>query len=98
MLLQDRGGLADLVASTLRPLQDARGGARPLIDTLNAFFAAGGNSAGAARVLHLSVRAVNYRLNRVRTLTGRDPGQAEDRFALQVAVLGAKLLDWPDAS
>lgn len=97
VLLQDRAGLADLVASTLRPLQDARGGARPLIDTLTALFAAGGNAAGAARVLHLSVRAVNYRLDRVRILTGRDPGQAEDRFALQVAVLGAKLLAWPDA-
>ncbi len=98
VLLQDRTGLADLVASTLRPLRDARGGAAPLIDTLSAFFAAGGNSAAAARSLHLSVRAVNYRLDRVRDLTGHDPLQADDRFALQVAVLGAKLLDWPHQS
>lgn len=96
VLLQDRTGLADLVASTLRPLEAARGGAAPLVDTLSAFFAAGGNSAAAARSLHLSVRAVNYRLDRVRDLTGHDPLQADDRFALQVAVLGARLLDWPD--
>jgi sugar diacid utilization regulator len=45
--------------------------------------------------LHLSVRAVTYRLDRVRSLTGRDPGDPEDRFVLEVALRGALVLDWP---
>jgi DNA-binding PucR family transcriptional regulator len=41
-----------------------------LLRTLQAYFAAGGNAAEAGRRLHLSVRAVTYRLQRVRELTG----------------------------
>jgi DNA-binding PucR family transcriptional regulator len=41
------------------------------------------------------VRAVTYRLERVATLSGRDPTDPADRFTLNTAVLGAKLLDWP---
>ncbi|MCW2526331.1 MAG: CdaR family transcriptional regulator [Pseudonocardiales bacterium] len=95
VLLRDRGTLADLISSTLKPLLGARGGATPLMETLAEYFAAGGNAALTARALHLSVRAVTYRLDRVRELTGRDPARADDRFALHVAVLGAKLLGWP---
>ena len=98
MLLRDRATLSDLVESTLAGLRPAKGGAQPLIDTLDAWFARGGNSAGAARDLHLSVRAVTYRLARVRELTGLDPDAPEDRFTLHVATLGARLLDWPTAS
>jgi DNA-binding PucR family transcriptional regulator len=43
----------------------------------------------------MSVRTVTYRLARVKTLTGHDATDAAQRFALQVAVLGARLLDWP---
>jgi DNA-binding PucR family transcriptional regulator len=46
--------------------------------------------------LHLSVRAVTYRLDRVRRLTGFDPLDPAHRFTLQAAVLGARLLGWPD--
>ena len=95
VLLRDRAALADLVETTLGPLRIARGGAGPLLDTLRVYFGSGGNSARTARRLHLSVRAVTYRLGRVRALTGRDPAQQDDRFALQVAALGAVLLDWP---
>jgi DNA-binding PucR family transcriptional regulator len=38
---------------------------------------------------------VTYRLERVATLSGRDPTDPADRFTLNTAVLGAKLLDWP---
>jgi DNA-binding PucR family transcriptional regulator len=48
-----------------------------------------------ARRLHLSVRAVTYRLDRVRTLTGYDPTDPAQRFTMHAAVLGAKLLGWP---
>ena len=52
-------------------------------------------TAAAAR-LHLSVRAVTYRLDRVKSLTGFDPLDPAHRYTLQTAVLGAKLLDWPE--
>jgi DNA-binding PucR family transcriptional regulator len=45
--------------------------------------------------MHLSVRAVTYRLAKVRQLTGYDPTDADHRFVLHAVVLGARLLDWP---
>jgi sugar diacid utilization regulator len=95
VLLRDRAGLNELVVSALSPLATARGGAGPLLDTLAAYFASGGNTAHTARSLHLSVRAVTYRLERVRALTGYDPGEPADRFTLQIATMGARLLGWP---
>ena len=96
VLLRDRVALIDLVATVLSPLAQARGGARPLLDTLAGYFAAGGVSAAAARRLHLSVRTVTYRLDRVRRLTGHDVTEPTQRFTLEAAVLGARLLDWPN--
>ena len=95
VLLRDRTAITDLVRTVLMPLGAARGGAAPLLATLEAYFARGGIAAAAARDLHLSVRAVTYRLARVRELTGRDPGLPADALTLQVAVIGARLLDWP---
>lgn len=95
VLLRDRAAMADLVDALLAPLQQARGGAGPLLETLAAYYEAGGNAAHAARTMHLSVRALTYRLDRVRQLTGHDPARSGQRFALHAAVLGAKLLDWP---
>ncbi|MFF8833725.1 PucR family transcriptional regulator [Streptomyces sp. NPDC015131] len=96
VLTRDRQAMADLVRSVLGPLQGARGGARPLIDTLTAYFDTGCVSAEAARRLSLSVRAMTYRLDRIHRLTGADPGDPVDRYTLQTAVIGARLLDWPD--
>ncbi len=96
VLLRDRVAIIDLVATVLRPLERARGGARPLLETLEGYFASGGVSAAAARRLHLSVRAVTYRLDRVRQLTGHDVTDPTQRFTLEAAVLGARLLDWPN--
>jgi GGDEF-like domain/PucR C-terminal helix-turn-helix domain len=95
VLLRDRTAITDLVRTVLMPLSAARGGAAPLLATLAAYFARGGVAAAAARDLHLSVRAVTYRLARVRDLTGRDPGLPADALTLQVAAIGARLLDWP---
>jgi sugar diacid utilization regulator len=95
VLLRDRMAITDLVRTVLMPLGAARGGAAPLLATLAAYFARGGVAAAAARDLHLSVRAVTYRLARVKELTGRDPGLPADALTLQVAVIGARLLDWP---
>ncbi len=95
VLLRDRAAITDLVRTVLLPLAAARGGAAPLLATLAAYFARGGVAAAAARDLHLSVRAVTYRLARVRELTGRNPALPADALTLQVAVIGARLLGWP---
>jgi len=95
VLLRDRAAITDLVQTLLTPLARARGGPGPLLATLAAYYARGGVAAAAARDLHLSVRTVTYRLARVKELTGRDPARPADALALQVAVIGARMLDWP---
>ncbi len=95
VLLRDQAAIAELITTALGPLAGARGGAGPLLETLDAYYATGGVATETARRLHLSVRAVTYRLERVAQLLGRDPTAAEHRFVLQTAVLGARLLDWP---
>ncbi|WP_432512477.1 PucR family transcriptional regulator [Kineococcus sp. SYSU DK001] len=96
VLLRDRAVATDLVETTLGPLREGRGGAAPFLDTLEAYLASGGNTTEAARRLHLSVRAVTYRLARVRDLTGIDPTRPEARFGVQAAVLAARALAWPE--
>ncbi|MFD3489982.1 PucR family transcriptional regulator [Streptomyces sp. NPDC058690] len=95
VLTRDRQAMADLVRSQLGPLQQARGGAEPLLKTLSAYFDAGCVAAETARQLALSVRALTYRLERVHQLTGSDPSDPMHRYTLQTAVIGARLLDWP---
>jgi sugar diacid utilization regulator len=95
VLLRDQPAIVDLVSAVLTPLVQARGGAQPLLATLDAYFGTGQVATEAARRLHVSVRTVTYRLNRVKQLTGYDPGHPEHRFTLEAAVLGAKALNWP---
>jgi len=95
VLLRDRAALLSLITGTLTPLLQARGGPGPLLETLLAYVDCGGNNARTARRLHLSVRAVTYRLSRVHDLTGHDPTSPEGRLPLHLAALGARLLDWP---
>ncbi|MFF8596882.1 PucR family transcriptional regulator [Streptomyces sp. NPDC015220] len=96
VLTRDRQAMADLVRDTLGPLRTARGGAQPLVDTLSAYFDAGCTAAEAARRLSLSVRAFTYRLERIHKLTGADPSDPVHRYTLQTAVIGARLLGWPE--
>ncbi|GIJ51400.1 hypothetical protein Val02_82860 [Virgisporangium aliadipatigenens] len=95
VLLRDRDAIVDLVTTVLGPLTAARGGPRPYLDTLSALFDNQGNHTATARQMHLSVRAVTYRLDRIKTLTGYHPGEPTQQFTLHAAVLGARLLDWP---
>ncbi len=95
VLLRDRAAIADLITTTLEPLTRTRSSTSHLLDTLDTYLAAGANTAETARRLHLSVRAVTYRLARIRQLTGLDPADTDLRFTLHAAVLGARLLDWP---
>ncbi|WP_329411982.1 helix-turn-helix domain-containing protein [Streptomyces sp. NBC_00704] len=95
VLTRDRQAMADLVLGALGPLTTARGGARPLLDTLTVYFDSGCVAAESARRLSLSVRALTYRLERIHKLTGANPADPAQRYTLQTAVIGARLLDWP---
>ncbi len=94
VLFRDRAAITDLVTTVLGPLRHTRGGAEPLIDTLAAYFSTG-NAVAAAHRLHLGVRTVTYRLQRIARLTGYNPTDPTRRFTLEAAVLGARLLRWP---
>jgi hypothetical protein len=92
VLSRDRSALAEMVEATLGGLDDARGGSEPLIATLEAYFATGGNTSETARRLFLSARAVTYRLETIAKRTGRSVQGHEDRFVLEMAVRGRRLL------
>jgi DNA-binding PucR family transcriptional regulator len=96
VLMRDRAAMADLVRTVLGPLTQARGGAGPLLQTLGTCAAAGYVNAEAARRLQVSVRTLSYRLDRVKVLTGYDPADALQRYTLETAAMGARLLGWPE--
>lgn len=95
LLTQDLDLLRHTVDGVLGPLSAARGGAGPLVETLEAYFDEALSTTAAARSLHLSVRAVSYRLERIVALTGRSLRDPLDRFILETAVRGRHLLDEP---
>ncbi len=95
VLLRDESAMTDLVEAVLGPLAGTAEGPDRLLRTLEAYFAAGSNTSAAARTLHLSVRALSYRLQRVQELTGYRAGDPAQQLTLHVAVTGARLLDWP---
>jgi sugar diacid utilization regulator len=96
VLQRDQPAIVDLVQAVLSPLLRARGGAQPLLDTLETYFETGGVATEAAKRLHLGVRTITYRLDRIKALTGYSPTDPAHHFALHAAVLGAKLLAWPE--
>ncbi len=98
VLLRDRESMVELVESVLGPLRLARGGVGPLLETLHVFLSAGAVATETARRLHLSVRAVTYRLKRIADVTGYDPTDADQRLTLHVAVAGAHLLRWEETA
>ena len=59
-----------------------------MLETLEAYFASGGVTTATAARLHLSVRAVTYRLQRIGEVLGLDPTDPAHRFTLHAAVLG----------
>ncbi|SHN60788.1 transcriptional regulator, CdaR family [Geodermatophilus obscurus] len=95
VLGRDQAAILDLVRDVLSPLDQVRGGAEVLLETLREYFNAGEVATEAARRLHVSVRTVTYRLARVAQLTGYSVSRPDQRFSLHAAVLGARLLDWP---
>ncbi len=94
VLVRDRQAALDLVTSTLAALVAARGGTA-LLQTLRVYYQTGAVATETAARLHLSVRAVTYRLSRIADLIGRDPTDPAERLQLQAAVTAADLLGWP---
>jgi DNA-binding PucR family transcriptional regulator len=62
-----------------------------LLETLDAFFAAGGVLEGAARALFVHPNTVRYRLRRVGEITGLSPLAPRDAFALRIALTIGRL-------
>ena len=62
---------------------------------METYFATGAVATEAARRLHLSVRTITDLLTKVKKVTGHDPTDATERLALHMAVVSARLLDWP---
>jgi hypothetical protein len=62
-----------------------------LIDTLDAFFAAGGVLESAARALFVHPNTVRYRLRRIGDVTGFSPLVPRDAFALRIALTIGRL-------
>jgi sugar diacid utilization regulator len=98
VLARDQAATDDLVRDVLAPLAAARGGPEVLLETLRGYFDSGAVATETARQMNVSVRTVTYRLARVKALTGLDTSDPASRFALQVAVEGARLIGWPDRS
>jgi sugar diacid utilization regulator len=98
VLARDQAATIDLIRDLLMPLTGARGGPELLLATLRCYFTSGAVATETARRMNVSVRTVTYRLARVKALTGQDPNDPATRFALHVAVEGARLLGWPEHS
>ena len=62
-----------------------------LLETLDAFFAAGGVLESAARELFVHPNTVRYRLKRVAEVTGLSPLDGRDAFALRIALTVGRL-------
>ncbi|MFG3660087.1 PucR family transcriptional regulator [Streptomyces sp. NPDC047706] len=92
---RDQAAITDLVDTVLGGLEASRGGPARFLETLFAYFESGCLSTVTARRLGVSVRTVTYRLTRIRQLTGHDPADPDQRYVLQTATLGARLLNWP---
>jgi sugar diacid utilization regulator len=95
VLGRDQAAIVDLVRDVLGPLENVRSGPEILLETLQQYFDEGEVATETAKRLHVAVRTVTYRLAKITSLTGYNAARPEQRFALQAAVLGARLLDWP---
>lgn len=91
LLERDPQAFRDLTAQIRSRLDMARGGAQPLFLTLEAYFDTGANTTETARRLHLSPRAVTYRLAAIERVTGLDPRRSPDRFTLEIATIGSRV-------
>ena len=62
-----------------------------LLETLDTWFSAGGSTARAASRLHCHRNTVLYRLNRIASLTGRNPASPDSSAQLYIALQAIRL-------
>jgi GGDEF-like domain/PucR C-terminal helix-turn-helix domain len=94
-LFRNQTLLEDLVRSVLSPLTDMRGGPAEQLDTLRAYFDNHAVATATARALHLSVRGLTYRLQRLRAVLNHDLDDPQQRLTVELALVAARLLNWP---
>jgi GAF domain-containing protein len=87
LLLGGQRDVAAFLADTLGPVvdYDARRGTA-LVQTLEAYFAAGGSQSRAAETLHVHVNTVTQRLERVGRLLGEDWQRPANALEVQLAL------------
>jgi hypothetical protein len=95
-LARDDALLAELVGSVLAPLENLRGGVRAGVQTLQAYLDNRGSATATAQALHLSVRGLTYRIARIQSLLSQDLDTPQERLTVELALLAAKLLGWPE--
>ncbi|MBB5174408.1 CdaR family transcriptional regulator [Texcoconibacillus texcoconensis] len=66
-------------------------GQRDLLDTLEAYIACDGRVQETAERLYIHRNTLHYRLEKIKEVTGKDPRQLTDLFALYFAILVEKL-------
>jgi PucR family transcriptional regulator, purine catabolism regulatory protein len=87
LALQQSSVLRDFYHELLAPLVEYdRHKRSDLVQTLEAYIAAGNSPSETATRLHLHRNTVLYRLRRIRELLGRDPDDPEERLGLQLAL------------
>jgi purine catabolism regulator len=78
---------AALARSVVQPLIDYdRKSGRNLLETVETYLATGGNASSTARQLNLNRHSMHYRLDKLAELTGRDLGDAADRFVVDLSI------------
>ena len=94
-LARDPALLEELVTNVLTPLEALRGGPRDAVTTLQAYLDHRCSATATAQALHLSVRGLTYRIERIQGLLGQDLDTAHERLTIELALLAARLIDWP---
>lgn len=89
-LAGDQRAVSRLKHGVFAPLNNA---ANPMLQTLQAYLAYGGALEPAARSLFVHPNTMRYRLHRITELTGRDPWNPRDVFALQTALILGRLAE-----
>ncbi|WP_216206255.1 PucR family transcriptional regulator [Amycolatopsis aidingensis] len=87
------GPARDCLAELLRPLNRHQ----HLLDALRALIDSNHQRAEAAAALHIHRNTLNYRLHRIRTLTGHDPTTPHGARILTAATIASALTEHPPA-
>jgi hypothetical protein len=89
VLAGDADARTHLIEEVYVPLRERAA----LVETLTAYFDAGGNLEAAARVLFVHPNTVRYRLRQIADVTGLTPGHSRDAYALRTALVLGRQAD-----